>query len=122
GERMLLVSPLSGARMSRARARRWKYLSAWTAAADLFRGHSNLWSATLTAALSFFRLRAWFGMDRTGRKPPARARIRRCRFLAERRQELAAAHSRRGGPPACRAFIGTSQSIPAITCQSKEPP
>src|SRR6266511_3633821 len=34
-ERMLIVSPLSCARIRRARARCWKYLSAWMAAADL---------------------------------------------------------------------------------------
>jgi hypothetical protein len=50
-----------------------------------------------------------------------RKRLKR-RFLAERRQELAAAPSRRGGPPACRAFIGTSQPIPAKTDQPMEPP
>jgi hypothetical protein len=45
----------------------------------------------------------------------------RCRVLAERRQEPAAAPSREG-PSAGRAFVGTSQPIPAKTDRPDEPP
>src|SRR6266508_2432618 len=76
------------------------------------------WLGSNTAALSLLTRPRW---SRDPHSLKNGGRRDRCRLLAERRQELAAAPNRLGGPRAGCAFVGRPRLIPAKTDQPSEP-